>query len=271
MTPISPTSGTPNVSNLTPQTLSTSGAFNGTSLATIHSESNQELATHLIYQDYQGQLRRIEKDGSQWSGGPAIAAVVSSNAKNATPLAFTNYTDAATNAQKVRLSALSRLDRSTDVPIQANLFYVDPTNVLQEVISTDNFQTWQSGTLGNSAVEISPSAFAMTTFYLPESGLRLYYGGVDGLVHELIYISGDGIWSGQFRFQSSNGNGGLCNSIYNENPGLAQLYMLDAQNNIRLWNLTVTPTIISNWTLGNYLQPPLMIYSLTRCYRSVAR
>ena len=41
-----------------------------------------------------------------------------------------------------------RLDRSTDVPIQANLFYVDPTNVLQEVISTDNFQTWQTGTLG---------------------------------------------------------------------------------------------------------------------------
>ena len=188
-------------------------------------------------------------------------------------LACANYTDTTTNAPKVRLPALLRLDRSTDVPIQANLFYVDPTNVLQEVISTDNFQTWQTGTLGNSAVRISPSAFAMSSFYLPESGLRLYYGGVDGLVHELVYISGDGIWSEQFRFESSNGNGGICHSVYeyDGNPGLAQLYMLDSQNNIRVWNLTITPTVISNWTLGNYLQPPSMIYSLTRCYRSVAR
>ena len=146
-TPIPPTSGTPNVSKLTPQILSTSGAFNGTSLATFNIALNQELVTHLFYQDYQGQLRRVEKDGSQWSGGPAIAAVVSSNAKNATPIACANYTDTTTNAPKVRLPALLRLDRSTDVPIQANLFYVDPTNVLQEVISTDNFQTWQTGNL----------------------------------------------------------------------------------------------------------------------------
>ena len=157
------------------------------------------------------------------------------------------------------------------MPIQANLFCVDPTNVLQEVISTDNFQTWKVGTLGNSAVKISPSAFALTTFYLTGSGLRLYYGGVDGLVHEITYISRDGIWSGQFRFQSSNSNSSICHSIFNDPPGLAQLYMLDTQNNIRLWDLIITPTAISNWTLGNYLQPPWIIYSLTRCYRSVAR
>ena len=145
--------------------------------------------------------------------------------------------------------------------------------MLQEVISTDNFQTWQTGTLGNSAVQTSPSAFAMSSFYLPELGLRLYYGGVDGLVHELVYMSGDGIWSEQFRFESSNGDGGICHSVdeYAETPGLAQLSMLDTQNNIRLWNLTTTPAVTSNWTLGNYLQPQSMIYSLTKCYRSVAR
>ena len=106
-TPIFPSSGTSNVSSLTPQTLSTSGAFNGTSVATFHSTPSDELATHIFYQDYQGQLRRMEKDGPQWSGGPTIAAVVSSNAKNGTPLACANYTDAATNAQKVSFSALS--------------------------------------------------------------------------------------------------------------------------------------------------------------------
>ena len=213
----------------------------------------------------------MEKDGSQWSGGSAIAAVVSSNAKNATPLACVNYTDVATNAPTVRLLSQSRLKRSIDIPIQAHLFYVDPTNVLQEVISTDNYETWEFGTIDNSAVKISPSAFALTAFYTQQSGLRLYYGGVDGLVHEIIYISGDGVWSEQFQFQDSNGNGGISHNLCNENPGIAQLYVLDTHNDIRLWNLTITPTEISNWTLGNYLQPSSMRYFLTRCHRSLAR
>ncbi len=139
------------------------------------------------------------------------------------------------------------------------------------MISTDNFQTWKTGTLGISAVEISPSAFALTTFSTQESGLRLYYGGVDGLVYEIIYISGDGVWSEQFRFQGSNGNGGICHSLYNENPGIAQLCLLDTQNDIRSWNLTITPTAISIWALGNYLRPLSMIHLLIRCYRSPAR
>ena len=60
-------------------------------------------------------------------------------------------------------------------------------------------------------------------------------------------------------------------TMFDESPGLARLYMLDTQNNIRVWNLTIAPTVISNWTLGNYLQPPSMLCSLNRCYRSVAR
>ena len=264
------TSGASTVSSLTPQTLSTSGAFNGTSLATFHSTFIEELATHIFYQDYQGQLRRIEKDGSQWSGGPAIAAVVSSNAKNATPLGCANYTDAATNAQKVRLSALSKLQVSIDIPVQANLFYVDSNNVLQEVISTDNFQTWETGTLGNSAVKVSESAFALTAWYIAEYGLRLYYGGVDSLVHEMVYISGEGVWSKQFQFQGSNGNGGIAHSIYNDKPGIAQLYMLDTQNAIRLWNFNFTPTATNYWALGIYLQSLSVICFLTSFYRSLA-
>lgn len=267
---ILPTSGATTVSSLTPQTLSTSGAFNGTSVATFHSASSDELATHIFYQDYQGQLRRMEKEGPQWSGGSAIAAVASSNAKNGTPLACSNYTDAATNAQKVSLSALSRMSLNIDMLVQANLFYVDPANVLQEVISTDNFQTWETGTLGKSAVQISASAFALTSWYVPEHGLRLYYGGADGLVHELVYDSGEGVWSKQFQFQGSNGNGGIAHSVYNHSPGIAQLYMLDTQNAIRLWNFNFTGTATSYWALGNYLQSLSLICPLTGFYRSLA-
>ena len=193
----------------------------------------------------------MEKDGPQWSGGPAIAAVESSNAKNGTPLACANYTDAATNAQRVSLSALSRMRLSIDMLVQANLFYVDRANVLQEVISIDNFQTWKTGTLGHSAVQTSASVFALTSWYMPEYGLRLYYGGVDGFVHELVYDSGEGVWSKQFTFQDSNGNGGIAHSVYHDSPGIAQLYMLDTQNAIRLWNFNFTGTATNYWALGN--------------------
>lgn len=135
--------------------------------------------------------------------------------------------------------------------VQASLFYVDPANVLQEVISIDNFQTWETGTLGNSAVQISESAFALTTWYMAEYGLGLYYGGVDGLVHELVYDSVEGVWSKQFQFQDSNGNGGIAHSVYNDSPEFAQLYMLDTQNAIRLWNSNFTRTATRYWALGN--------------------
>ena len=140
---------------------------------------------------------------------------------------------------------------SINMLVQANLFYVDPANVLQEVISIDNFQTWETGTLGNSAVQISASAFALTSWYMAEYGLRLYYGGVDGLVHELVYDSGEGVWSKQFQFQDSNGNGGIAHSIYKDSPGIAQIYMLDTQNAIRLWNFNFTKTATNYWALGN--------------------
>ena len=86
---------------------------------------------------------------------------------------------------------------------------------------------------------------------MPEYGLRLYYGGVDGFVHELVYDSGEGVWSKQFKFLDSNGNGGIAHSVYHNSPGIAQLYMLDTQNAIRLWNTNFTGTATNYWALGN--------------------
>ena len=135
------------------------------------------------------------------------------------------------------------------------------------MISTDSLNTWQKGTLGNSTVKTSPSAFALTAIYTQASGLRLYYGGADSLVHELVYLSGDKLWSEQFRFDGSNGNGSIAHSSLDEDTGkifaqpdektgIARLYVLDGQNTIRAWNLTISPTTTSNWTLGNSPQFP---------------
>ena len=93
----------PSSSASVPQNSSTLGALNGTALTTFNVDGNQIPITHIFYQDYEAQIRRLQKINSQWSGGPNLSAVVNSNAKPGTPLACVNYTDPGTNIQTVRM------------------------------------------------------------------------------------------------------------------------------------------------------------------------
>ena len=90
----------------TPQTSSTVGALNGTSLTTFNVDENKIPITHISYQDYKAQIRRLQKIDSTWSGGSNLPAVVDSNAKPGTPLACVNYTDPGTNIPTVRMRAV---------------------------------------------------------------------------------------------------------------------------------------------------------------------
>ena len=82
--------------------LNLTGAFNGTGLATLNPNPNTFSSTHLFYQDAASQIRRVQKLGSKWSGGPDIPAIVGAGeARNATPLACKNYTDPNTNITTV--------------------------------------------------------------------------------------------------------------------------------------------------------------------------
>ena len=101
-----PSSPEPSSNASVPQIASTSGALNGTALTTFNVDHNDIPVTHIFYQDYKAQIRRLQKIDSTWSGGPNLPAVVDSNAKPGTPLACVNYTDPGTNIQTVRMRAV---------------------------------------------------------------------------------------------------------------------------------------------------------------------
>lgn len=124
------------------------------------------------------------------------------------------------------------------------MFYVDPSDILQEVISTDNLSTWLPGPLQTSAIKVSPSAKALAATYSEfwfgarrgnSYGLRLYYGDPDNQVHELAFALGDtSPWSSQSVFNGTNGNAGISGTTVDEDNGYARLYVLDGANDIRV-------------------------------------
>lgn len=116
--------------------------------------------------------------------------------------------------------------------------------------------TWQSGSLGDLQVQVSPSATAMTAFY-NETGvgqsssgtatMRLYYGARDNLVHEVVFNTSSSTWfSTEFAFPESNGNAGLASTWYNgaifDDQSPANLFILNKTNQLEKWNLDVNGT-----------------------------
>lgn len=256
---------TPSPSSLN---LSTSGAFNGTKLATFNADPEEILTTHIFYQDFAAQIRRLQKERDNWSGGPELPAVVTSGAKNATPLACVNYTEPGTNIRTVSAeNVVIVVVIMTDLAqiLQAHLFYVNPSDHLQEVISTDDMATWHPGPLGRSNFQSSPRAIAMVALYSEtwfgnsmghSAGLRLYYGGPDDKVQEIAFPLGASSWSPQSVFNDTNGNAGISAGHLNERTGGANLYVWDTQEQVRVWNLNSTVKTNSavqtygDWTEG---------------------
>ena len=90
------------------------GALAGTRLTTFDVDLNNNTNVHIFYQDNALQIRRVQKVGRQWSGGPNLPIVIASqDARNATPLACVNYTDPATNISTVRDPQMSESRDST--------------------------------------------------------------------------------------------------------------------------------------------------------------
>lgn len=125
------------------------------------------------------------------------------------------------------------------------MFYIDPRNILQEKIGTDNMTTWTDGPLGKSQFEASDASTAMTAFYSGSSlgetagksaGIRLYYGAPDNCIHELSFSLGSSSsWSASSTFDNTtNGNAGMTSDWLASNA-TAQLWTLDTSNELKLW------------------------------------
>ena len=129
----------------------------------------------------------------------------------------------------------------------------------------DNLSTWDTGPLGSSNYTASTSAIALAAMYSEfwfgkdmgnSSGLRLYYGATDNQVHEIAFALGSTSWSLHSIFNATNGNAGISASTPNETTGDGMLFVMDTQNQIRVWTLnsTVEPdpavSTYGNWTQG---------------------
>ena len=137
---------------------------------------------------------------------------------------------------------------------QSHLYYVDINNTLQELYSTDDFTTWQTGSLGDYNVTASTSSKALTAIYgdhwLGQSedsaGVRLYYGALDNQVHELALFPHAGSqYFAQFVFKGSDGNAGIA-AVWQDGPGLGNLYTFDQHGELQIWGNNFNTTHISN-------------------------
>ena len=138
---------------------------------------------------------------------------------------------------------------------------MNQSNYLQESISSDNFTTWRVGPLGDLGFQSLPTATSMASivFYPDDTNstrgnLRLYAGGLDNLVHELHYSFGADSWVSGFTFDNTKGNAGISATAIGESTQMPDLFVLDNDNNIRVWTLDITQydphQDFSGWRLG---------------------
>ncbi|KAL6722062.1 hypothetical protein ACLMJK_001167 [Lecanora helva] len=221
-------------SSSAPQTFSTSGAFNGTRFQALNHENASFPSNTLFYQDFATQIRWLQKSGEdpnfQWTGGADSPPIdLPSPARNATPLACVNYTNPSSKIATV------------------HVFYINQSDFLQEVISTDGLKTWSPGPLSRSdSAKASAKSTGLAALYSPQylgtkkndsAGLRLYYGGPGNQVQELAFAldSNSDSWNLQSTLDDTNGNGGIATRSIDQN-GYAHLFVLNNQNQLVVWS-----------------------------------
>ncbi|MCJ1235133.1 hypothetical protein MMC14_003097 [Varicellaria rhodocarpa] len=199
-TPISGVNNTSTVGTDDPSATSipsTRGAFNGTGLSTIYPSNDADIAA-LFYQSNTGELQyaTLSNDGN-WQGGQSLGV---SNAMNGTPIATAART--AGNWQ---------------------VFYVNSSGMIQNTYQSNISAHWITGTIGSQSIQVPNQhtvALAIrfgiqfnSTINALDSGLALYAGGIDGLVHEYLYSEANNTWNHGFTFPQSNGYAGASVTV----------------------------------------------------------
>ncbi|KLJ06976.1 hypothetical protein EMPG_17533 [Blastomyces silverae] len=122
------------------------------------------------------------------------------------------------------------------------LFYVDKSNVIQNIYSRRNPTGWQRGNIGSKGYTVpAQSSIAFTALrgrkYDSEihgfvGGLTLFTTDADGRVHEYIYNDEDESWSDGFTFPNTNGHGGA--SLWSRGS-YAYLHTLSDTQMLDIW------------------------------------
>lgn len=132
---------------------------------------------------------------------------------------------------------------------QWHVFYIDSSNVLQEMINSNTSQGWTKGPLGKAGIRaVDAPSVGLGVDYTTANplsnvsevgvvdnsvGLRLYYGASGSVIQELSWTLEDDVWSMISRFEDNvNGYGGI--SATGAGTGWAYVYMLTSDNRLQL-------------------------------------
>ncbi|PGH36189.1 hypothetical protein GX50_01045 [[Emmonsia] crescens] len=201
-----------------PSPPSKDGVLKGTRLASMDPRTGGDIFVY--YQNGDGSLRYISMSPTRVWQGSRILPV--DDAMMGTPLAATHTVSNGSTTWW--------------------LFYVDESNVIQNIYSHHNPADWQKGNVGDKQYTVpaqSSIAFTVARGRTYDSkrkdlggGLTLFTSDADGRVHEYIYNEDDTSWSDGFTFTNTNGYGGA--SVWSQNNE-AYLFTLSNTQLIDLW------------------------------------
>ncbi|KAK2805873.1 hypothetical protein FQN51_008647 [Onygenales sp. PD_10] len=213
------------------------GILQGTRLSSMDPRTGGDIFVYYQYGD--GSLRYISMSPNRvWQGSRTLPV---DNAMIGTPLTATfTITNGSTTWW---------------------LFYVDKSNIIQNIFSRSNPTEWKKGNVGNKHYAVpAQSSIAFTTArgirYDTKKpglggGLSLFASGTDGHMHEYLYNEDEESWTDGSTFASTNGYGGA--SVWSQN-NYAYLFTLGNTQLIDLWWRDYNDTQSKNngdaWHLG---------------------
>ncbi|MCJ1479108.1 hypothetical protein MMC13_007792 [Lambiella insularis] len=218
--PSSPTAipGSTNPSPTGTPFFSASGAYNGTGIA-ITNPMNSNDAAWVFFQDYKGALKYSALDESgNWGSSMPLGVT---GAANATSLAAITY-------QPSGLTV-------------CHVFWADRTGTIQDVLYTNVSKSWFAGNISAQGWQVPlDSNDAMNVLWSSVlgkvrnvgGGLRLYAGGLDGLIHEYAYDQVTSTWDAGFTFDGTSGFSGAAPM---QAGGLTTLHLLNQNNKLEFW------------------------------------
>ncbi|MCJ1267004.1 hypothetical protein MMC22_006889 [Lobaria immixta] len=214
---------------------STSGAFKRTGLAPCNSADQN--SSYLFFQHYTGQIRQlVTTDRTSWTGGSNSDAIVGANARNGTPLAAMGST--------------------RDKVHWYHLFYIDTSNLLQDLVHSNESGEWQKGSLGELRLATSESlAVGLNAALRTNVDMTLYFRTKDNLVQEFTYHILSKTWQSGFSFAMSNGNSGIL--LLHHEP-IGYLVCLNSAYQLQVWwkdfnesSIACPRHPVGKWTRGS--------------------
>lgn len=148
------------------------------------------------------------------------------------------------------------------------MFFVDDTNVIQNIYSKKDATTWHRGNIGtqnykvpnstNIAFTVSRGRIYNQTLNDLDSGLSLYASNENGVIQEYIYDDQDESWSNGFTFPNTDGLSSA--STWSEGPS-AFIFTSRSDQSLELWYRDYNSTSAdedNRWKLGPSSQASLM-------------